>query len=267
LDREDAHPASPGTLGYRDFGHTVYRQGRKPDHRFEIEMGSIESAASRVIERLATQRAPLLAEDREVLAWFFALQWTRHRWVLSSVRSRVLATTKTSDATSEELASVGLIAALAPLLSAWAMRDDPSARPKEKWNAISSMLGGMDWELQRYSGRALVLGDNVVCLSGVAEGETATVPALWTEHGVGVGFENCKRVTAALAPNLGVLLSRGGHVPRIDAARFNRYTIYNSREWIAAGPDWPTEKPRLYRSAIEQLGLQRMLRPALGDSD
>jgi Protein of unknown function (DUF4238) len=83
LDRDDPHPAAPRTLGYREFGHTIFCQGREPDHRLEIETGDIEGAAAAVIDRLAGNRAPLTDEEREVLAWFFALQWSRHRWVLS----------------------------------------------------------------------------------------------------------------------------------------------------------------------------------------
>lgn len=266
LDREDAHPASPRTLGYREFGHTIFRPGREPDHGFEIQMGSIEGSAANAIERLQNDRRPISDDEREILAWFFALQWSRHRLVLTTLRSRAMAHIDT-DATLQEQRSGGLIAVLGPLLHAWEAREDRFARPKDQWNGIVSALMRMDWKVQRYSTRALVIGDNVVCLSGLADGHAALAPAAWAQHGVGVGFESCKRVTAPLAPNLGVLLTREEYASRVDAAVFNRYSIYNSREWVAVEPEWVTSKPRLFASAIEQLRLQRFLRPAMGQSD
>ena len=230
-------------------------------------MADLESAAAAVIAQLVAGE-PLTEERREVLAWFIALQWSRSRWVLTWLRSQVRAARGESDPRfSAEYRSVGLIAVLAPLLEAWRMRGNPSAGPKEKWNAIVSEVWRMDWKLQRYAGRSLVVSDAVVALSGTVEESVPAVVQRWSMHGIEVGFGTCKRLTMPLAPNLGVLATRGVHPVRIDAQRFNRYTVYNSREWVAYAPDWPSEKPRLHRSVIENLSLQRILRPMMGDSD
>jgi hypothetical protein len=110
---------------------------------------------------------------------------------------------------------------------------------------------------------ALLISDTVVCLSGLASGETTEAPDRLLNHGVGIGFGTCERVTVPLTPNLGLLITRSPEAPRIGAREFNSYTIFNSREFVACSPEWPPRRRALYEWAIEDIELQRVLRPAL----
>lgn len=110
----------------------------------------------------------------------------------------------------------------------------------------------------------LVVSDNSVCMSGVADGETALAPEAWTRHGAGVGTGTCRRIRCPLTPRLGLLLENGRPPPHMTAELFNRLTVYNSREFIAHAPAWPDAEPRLHRLMHEDLRLQRRLAPVFG---
>lgn len=73
-------------------------------------------------------------------------------------------------------------------------------------------------------------------MSGVANGETSQMPGAWTDHGVSLGFSTCARITVPLAPDLGLIVARVEDSARITAAAFNRFTIFNSREFVAHHP-------------------------------
>lgn len=270
LDRADAHTASVRDLGHRNQGHTLYFPGREPNQDvLEQQMSDLEGEASRAVDRLAAGRATTLDEDdREVLAWFMALQWTRHRSTLGAVRAAARAASPDASGTSVDdyaLRSGGLIAGPAILLHAWQMRTDPDARPKESYNGVVvNLLHRFEWRVVRYRRPVLVVSDNSVCMSGVADGETAGVPEAWTRHGAGVGTGTCRRITCPLTPRLGLLLENGRDPTHLKAEVFNRLTVHNSREFVAHHQEWPHAEPRLHQSLHDDLWLQRRLLPAFG---
>jgi hypothetical protein len=116
--------------------------------------------------------------DRLALSWFISLQWHRHRYTLDYARQKVLSgEAPASDPVEQRVRrSIGLTNLLV-LLDAWGARDDPLARPKEKWDNVGSLLQGFHWRLLRYRRSVLVVSDATVGLSGVAIGETAHAPS------------------------------------------------------------------------------------------
>lgn len=255
-------------LGHRNQGHTLRLPNREPNHDvLERQMSDLEGEAAEVIDHLAAGRTNAVGDgNREILAWFMALQWTRHRSTLGAVRAAVRAEAP-AEAPGDDYAlrSAGLIVWPAMLLHAWQMRKNPDARPKETYNGVvANLLHRFDWRVVRYRRPVLVVSDNSVCMSGVADGETADAPEAWTRHGAGVGTGTCRRITCPLTPRLGLLLENGRQPAHMKAGLFNRLTVYNSREFVAYSPAWPAGEPTLHRLLQDDLWLQRRLLPALG---
>jgi hypothetical protein len=269
VDAERAYESSVKSTGQRSYGHSIYWPNRAPDHiSLERKMSDLEGEADAVVKRLADARGNEIGDsDREVLAWFVALQWTRNRFVIEHLRAQLRQEGPAPTTPEDErylAKSAGLISTLAPLLDAWARRDDELARPKERWNLIVSTLGQFSWRLVRYRRAALVISDTSVCLSGLAEGETSLLPKAWLNHGAGIGLGTCERVTVPLTPQLGLYLTRSPSPPHLRAEKFNSLTVFNSREFVAFAPAWPTLQPALHASLMRNIKLQRFLRPAFG---
>lgn len=221
------------------FGHTLYWPGREPDHAsVEAGMNSIETATGKVVASLLASNPPSLsAEAREVLGFFIALQWHRSRFYIDILERSVL----DPDAPVDELArSMGVRLILRSVLFPWFARRNDEFDPADKFCEIPDWLqhGPWSWRLYRPTGPKLVVGDNLVCMWGVAEGKISQMPERWTHHGVGVAFGNCARVTVPLAPSLGLIIHRTNRpdLRTVTAAAFNRATIYNSREFRRAPP-------------------------------
>ena len=267
VNRPSSYVSNVRDLGHRNFGHSLFMPGRQPDHStLEELMADLEGHTAQVIEELCrASSSDVDSEAKEVLGFFIALQWMRHRFVLELMRSTVLGQRSIdADDPAYEYAtkSLGLFNVLAGVLDPWALRDDPRADYKDRWSPIPSRLSTWSWRLFRPNRDALVISDNVVCLSGLAAGEQSPMPPAWTLHGVGIGFGNCRRVTVPLSPRLGLIVARDAKDLRnVKSSGFNRWTIYNSREFVAYMPSWPTSEPKLYHDFVEDLETQRFVIP------
>lgn len=241
-------------------GHTLYWPGREPDHAsIEAGMGSIEAATSSVVATSLASRARTPSpEQQEVFGFFIALQWQRSRFLMDLLRRETVA----PDAPDDDLMrSAGVRQIMRSVLFPWfARRDEESSRPDETHCDIADRLqyGPWRWRLYHPTGPKLVVSDNIVCLWGIADGETSQMPEPWTHHGVGVGFGNCGRVTVPLAPDLGLVIYRTNRqdLRNPTAAEFNRATIYNSREFVAHRPTGLPD-PALQRALHADLRTQR----------
>jgi Protein of unknown function (DUF4238) len=229
-------------------------------------MSDLEGEAATVIHELSTNRsASVEGEQREILGFFIAMQWSRHRFLLNLLRSKTLEDNPvdSSDPAYEYATrSLGLSHVLLHVLEPWAARNDPDASYKDQWRHIPSILATWSWAVFRPRTDALIISDNLVCLSGLATGANTQVPPAWTQHGVGIGFENCRRVTVPLGRRLGLLIAREPKdTKNITSQSFNRWTVYNSREFMAYAPGWQNQQPMLYGKVIEDLHTQRIVIP------
>jgi hypothetical protein len=266
LDRETFYRARVVDVGHRNHGHTLYWPNRPANQEsLEKQMAVIEADASRVIADLDSGRS-LGDAEREVLAFFMALMWRRNRWILAAVREQVLGGHQPADPADRKWAnaSMGLLASITPMVAAYAARDDPHARPKERWDNVVAELLQLDWRLRQFRTPALLISDTPVCLSGIVDAGTLEVPEVWTQHGIGVGFGNCLRVTMPLSPTLALTVHRERVPDRFSADRMNRLTVYGSREFIAHHPGWAQQHPRHAQQLPELLFKQRFLRRAMG---
>jgi hypothetical protein len=261
-DQQREYGANVKDLGHRNFGHSLFWPNREPDHTsLESMMSDIEGAAAVAVEDLGSARTPTVSTDqREVLSFLIALQWTRSRFLLTVLRREVLGRDTPID---ESNRSLGLLNIVTSVLEPWAARQRGAFDPKERYCSVESLLAGWDWRVYRPRRQQLVVADNVVSMSGVAAGAVSSMPEAWTRHGVGVGFGNCSRITVPLAPDLGLVLTPRGQAPRsIGAAEFNRATIYNSREFVAHHPGWlPGQSLR--QAFDEDVWTQRWILPMI----
>ena len=261
-DQQREYGSNVRDLGHRNLGHSLFLPNRKPDHAsLESRMADIEGAAATAVGDLRTVRARTVSADqREVLSFLIALQWTRSRFVLMVVRRDLLGRDTPMD---ESNRSLGLFNIVASVLDPWAARQRGAYDPKERFCSIEGVLAGWDWRVYRPRGQPLVVADNVVSMWGVAVGAVSSMPVAWTRHGMGVGFGNCARITVPLAPDLGLVLTPRGQTPRrIGTAEFNRATIYNSREFVAHHPAWqPGQSSQ--RAFDEDVSTQRWILPMI----
>ncbi|WP_084369808.1 DUF4238 domain-containing protein [Microbispora sp. ATCC PTA-5024] len=189
--------------GHRNFGHTMTMPGREPDHTtLEAAMTDIEGEAATAVSELdSLQRRVVPPELRPPIAWFLALQWQRNRFLLHLTRTHVRTGGESHiDATLYQ--TVVLSRVLLDVIHPWRLRDQPDARPKERWNYLASTLlsDDMHWSCFRPRHAPLIVSDTSVCFSGAREGFEPDIPIAFLDHGVGAGFVDFRRVTVPWAP-------------------------------------------------------------------
>ncbi|MGW7260633.1 DUF4238 domain-containing protein [Streptomyces sp. NPDC054834] len=252
-------------VGHRNLGHSIYRPGQEPDHvSMEAAMGNIEGEAATAVRELVQSRERAVpTHARHALAWLLALQWQRSRFLMHRVTKEIGA--EDSGLSDEEIqtAMMGLISMR--VIRPWLLRNDDDAYYKDQWNHLVSTLlsSDMHWSCYRPRGGGLLVSDNPVCFSGVVGTAPPEIPAAVFDHGVGTGFHNFRRLTVPLGSRLGVIISRDPQdASRLRVADFNRFTVFNSREFVAHAPEWPGTHPSLAQDLTELMMRQRMVAPA-----
>ncbi|MFJ4668899.1 DUF4238 domain-containing protein [Kitasatospora purpeofusca] len=280
------YQATVVNTGHRNLGHSLYRPGREPDHHsMEGWMSDLESEASAAVRELAQGRTRHVPADvRRALAWLMALQWQRSRFLLHVVGQEVTARADAwaaadpfavdlgeDDATNDPaqealLLQTALMSILdRHVLEPWRLRDEQDASPKDRWNHLVSIVLGsnMHWSCYRPTWGGLVTSDTTVCFSGITGTPPADIPVGFFDHGVGAGLHQFKRITMPLGSNLAVIISQDPRdADRLSAADINRFTVYNSREFVAHSSALPQSNPKLATALKEALAVQRMIAPA-----
>ncbi|QUW78510.1 DUF4238 domain-containing protein [Streptomyces mirabilis] len=262
---EQRYNSTVRNVGHRNLGHSIYRPGREPDHAsMETAMSNIEGEAATAVRELVQSReraVPMHA--RHALSWLLALQWQRSRFLRYVVSKEIGA--EDSGLSDEEIQTsmMGMISRT--VVEPWRLRNDDDAYYKDQWNHLVSTLLASDmyWSCYRPRDGGLLVSDNPVCFSGVVGPPPPGIPVGFFDHGVGTGFHNFQRLTAALGSRLAVIISRDPQdISRLRVAELNRFTIFNSREFVAHAPEWPSVHPRLAQDLAELLMRQRMVAPA-----
>ncbi|MFJ7200893.1 MULTISPECIES: DUF4238 domain-containing protein [unclassified Streptomyces] len=277
---ERRFPTAVRALGHRNFGHSIYRPGQEPDHvSMEEAMGNIEGEAATVVRELVQGRERAVpAHARSALAWLLALQWQRSRFLMhvtgKAVRNEEIWTSEGEGiwmsegediSLSDEQLQTSMMGFISMyVIDPWLLRNDEDAYYKDQWNYLVSTLlsSSMHWSCYRPRGGGLLVGDNSVCFSGVVGTPPEDIPPALFDHGVGIGFGNFRRLTLPLGSGLAVIISRDPQdASRLRVADINRYTVFNSREFVAHAPDWAMAHPDLARELPQLLERQRMLAP------
>ncbi|WP_374230049.1 hypothetical protein [Streptomyces sp. OfavH-34-F] len=227
-------------------------------------MGKIEDEAATVVWELVKGRERTVpAHARSALAWLLALQWQLSRFLMyvTGKASGV----EGSGLPDEEVQTsmMGFISMY--VIDPWRLRHDDDAYHKDQWNHLVSTLlsSDMHWSCYRPRKGGLLVGDNPVCFSGLVGPPPEDVPPGYFDHGVVVGFQNFRRLTLPLGSTLAVIISRDPQDhSRLRVADINRYSVFNSREFVAHAPDWAKSHPDLARELPHLLERQRMVAPA-----
>lgn len=265
-DRVASYRSNVRDVGHTNLGHSLYWPSRVPDHvTLERGMGEIEGAAAEVIKTLRGTTTRTVSESqREVLGFLISLQWARSRFLLTTVRRSVTGDVPVDDGNR----SAGLLPILMNVLGPWWARAQDEFNPTERFSYVVDWLqyGPWTWRLYRPTSAELVVADNLVCMWGVADGETSDMPTAWTHHGVALGFGNCARITMPLAPDLGLIIAREPYSNRrLSASDFNRATVFNSREFVALHPEGLADGS-LRRALDDDIQTQRWILPIIWDA-
>lgn len=245
-------------LGHRNNGHTLYHPNYEPDPAtLEAEMAQIEGdAASAVRELDGSSSRSISPESRRALAWFLALQWQRSRFLLHSITQEAAGVG--GNLSPQQIQGAFLRMVQRDVIWPWQVRDDDDAAPDERFNYIVGVLLSRHWSCYRPRAGGLLVGDCTLCFSGYAGSDPPPLPPGYFDHGVGCGIADFRRVTVPLGTHLAVIISADpAEAGRLDVAALNRFTVFNSREFVAHAPAWSHSASQL----DSLLKLQRLVAP------
>ncbi|MFD3381936.1 MULTISPECIES: hypothetical protein [unclassified Streptomyces] len=217
-------------------------------------------SAIRTLDAARSRTVP--SKAREALAWLLALQWQRSRFLMYVIAREVDAESQTQQALREGMQTslLGLLDSY--VISPWTMRHE-DVRPKDQFNYLVSVLAGMHWSCYRPRAGGLLVGDNIVCFSGYAGSDPPSLPPGVYDHGVGAGIHEFRRITVPLGEGMALIICRDpDEARRLDTALLNRFTVFNSREFVAHSPGWAADHPRLAHDLSTWLDIQHMIAPA-----
>lgn len=247
-----AHPGTPKSLGWVRDSHRADPLSSNPD-LFEDAQSVLEGdtavIATRIINGTTTTFDPA---TQLVLERFLVLHLMRHPLMMAYVHEG----TATEFIGYESLPNLGPVrrALLAQAVSyPAALSGDEtnvgsSAIDPERWEKYRATFAAYTWNIVRYERPSLVLSDVLVCTSQLHPRRQHD-ERLYGMGAVGIG--EAERITVALSPTVGLLLSRGDRVRRLRAEAFNRSTIGCATEWVVHPGDWGATSPGLHAHAHE----------------
>lgn len=232
-------------------------------------MSALEGEAATAIRDIADSKAlEVTGEQKLAICWLVGLQIRRNRFQLGYIASEVRK--QSMDHMSDKDFQTGmLVAALFSFLEGWKNRNNPLARPKEKWNPFAGYVHEFRWDIVRYQKPSLVVSDTFAAQSGIRHEirkDYSPTHQRWGQHGFIVPLGKCERITIPLSPTVGLYLHRSEDRKRLKADDFNRYTVYSSRDFVAHHVDWNSSNAHLYKLMTEHLWMQRILRQTMPDS-
>lgn len=254
LDGSPAHRGSPKTMGWLWDSHRADPLEIDPNAYEDAQNDFVEKKAAPLVRRLADGDDDVLAgPERETLEKLLILHHQRHPVMMAHIYS----------GTAPEFERYGHVPGMdaarrAFLAQAVTFTADLDAKfipeiheqIKARWAEYRKVLNEFTWNVVRYEEPSLLLGDMLVCPSRLLPGRTHDE----RQYGWGVGLLAAERVTVALTPTTGLLLSRGDRVQRLIPEAFNRSTIGAATEYVLFPGSWPTRNPRAFPDAMDLLG-------------
>lgn len=239
VSTEQQYISTVRNLGHRNNGHTLYHPNHEPDPvTLEHAMAQIEGDAASAVRELDESRGRSVSpQSRRALAWFLALQWQRSRFLLHAITQE--AGGVGANLSPQEIQGSFLRMLQRDVIWPWQVRDDDGAEPKERYSYLVGLLLSRQWSCYRPRGGGLLVGDSTICFSGYAGSQPPQVPPGFFDHGVGCGLADFRRMTVPLGTHLAVIISNDpSEAQRLDVAALNKFTVFNSREFVAHAPAW-----------------------------
>lgn len=220
---------------------------------FEDLQAELEGEVASIVAAMEkTSKLPSRDHDRDLLERFMVLHLARHPHMTELMRSGTeldlgeLHGTSTGKMLTQDFLvhAVSFTAVLGRPEHAF------TGDEADRWTRYREEFARFSWSLVRYDAPSLVVGDKLVCLSGLAGTNRDNGPERqYSLFGSG-GLSTCERITVPLYPHLGLLLSRGGKVSRLRAEAFNRTTVRNCRDFVAFSTRWPEQAKALHADVL-----------------
>lgn len=260
LDDRPEYKASPEKIGSETNGYRVTEDFAEDPVVYERRMSALEAEASIAIQEIIDSNVATVPHSvREILVRLLVLHALRHRALRDMIRDDFIEENGEilecfgRDATREITNWVVAAQAMPAFADDIRAAGDGAAR----MSVYHDLFQHFDWHVIRYQRPSLIIGDKLVCASG-----------LWQLGNDGVSYEaslegraglaRSWRVTVPLSPACGLILSRNGAVTHLGAKEFNKTTVLNAREFIAYPSNWPLQEPalakfvdRIFRSRLK----------------
>jgi hypothetical protein len=246
LDGSPAHKGSARSTGWRKDSHLASPLESDPDTYERAQSRFVESPAAPLVSRLNNGDDSVLeGPERELLEKLLILHHMRH----PAVMKHVSATAAPQFERYEHVPGIGAaFNAFTADLDANFM-PDTYGYVEDRWARYRRVLDEFTWNVLRYDEPALLCGDMLVCPSRLAPDRTHDQ----RQYGWRVGLEFAERVTVALTPTTGLLLSRGDRVRTLIPEAFNRSTIGCATSYVLFPGSWPSRNPRAFSNAANLL--------------
>ena len=143
------------------------------------------------------------------------------------------------------------------------MRQDETARPKDLWDPVASILHGTRWDVMRYPDRSLRVSDAFAAQYGIAVDANERFdrdPAM-AKFGLNTPLWAAEGVAIALAPQLALHLHRSKDRRPVAAASVNMHIIRSARSFVAFPADF--DPAVVLPGWIDWLAEARWIRSAL----
>lgn len=253
IDGSPAHKGSAASMGWLKDSHRADPVEADPDAYENAQSKFVEDKAAPLVARLdAGDDSVLMGSEREILEKLLILHHQRHPAMMKHVY----------DGTAPEFERYAHVpgideARLAFLAQAATFTADLDAKfipemhedVKTRWAQYRRVLDEFTWNVVRYKEPSLLLGDMLVCPSRLHPDRTRDE----RQYGWQVGLMTAERVTVALTPTTGLLLSRGDRVRRLIPEAFNRSTIGAATRYVLFPGSWPSRNPRAFSNAADLL--------------
>jgi len=253
LNGSPAHIGNSSSVGWLKDSHRADPLETDPNAYEDAQSKYVESKAAPLVQRMiAGDRSPLEGPEREALEKLLILHHQRHPAMMEHVNRSV-------DPEFQGFEGVpgleGIRRALLAQAVTFTADLDANFIPEihrdveARWAQYRGVFDAFTWNLVFYPEPSLVLGDMLVCPSRLARTRRTDE----RQYGWGVGLQTAERVTVALTPTTGLILSRGDRVRRLVPEAFNRSTIGSATSYVIFPLSWPSRNPAMFKSAADLL--------------
>ncbi|MFH6680939.1 DUF4238 domain-containing protein [Clavibacter michiganensis] len=253
LNGSPAHIGTSSSVGWLKDSHRADPLETDPNAYEDAQSKHVENRAAPLVQRLIAGDCSLLeGPEREVLEKLLILHHQRHPAMMEQV-SRAVAPEfqRFEGIPGMEGVRRALLAQAVTFTADLDAKFIPEIRREveARWAQYRGVFDAFTWNLVTFPEPSLVLGDMLVCPSRLARTRRADE----RQYGNGVGLQTAERVTVALSPTTGLLLSRGDRVRRLVPEAFNRSTIGSATSYVIFPRSWPSRNPVVFKSAADLL--------------
>ncbi|UQB17877.1 DUF4238 domain-containing protein (plasmid) [Clavibacter nebraskensis] len=253
LDGSPTHIGNNSSTGWLKDSHRADPLEDDPDAYEDAQSRFVESKAAVLLARLVGgDDSVIRGPDRESIEKLLILHHHRHPAIMQHVSGRTAPEAEAHEHTPEISAAFRAFLAQAVTFTAdLDAKFSPGTHEQSKvrWAQYRRALDEFTWNIVRYPEPSLLLGDMLVCPSRLAPGRRLDE----RQYGWTFGLLAAERVTIALTPTVGLLLSRDSHQRTLIPEAFNRSTIGSATRFVIVPRSLPSRNPTVFSNAVDLL--------------